>query len=67
MKVMPNLETYEQWIRTCQECGYKQKAIKPSQEKELTDSYRNSKCRKCRSEALDYGKFVSSSQVKTTP
>ena len=40
------------WYRTCQECGHVQTAIEP---KKLTDSYRNSKCRKCKSEALDYG------------
>lgn len=44
------------WIRTCQECGHKQKAAKPSQDRELSDAYRNAKCRKCGSEALDYGK-----------
>lgn len=45
-----------EWVRTCQECGHKQKATKPDPDKELTDSYRNSKCRKCKSESLDYGK-----------
>ena len=43
------------WIRTCQECGNRQKATKPKPG-ELTDSYANSKCRKCHSPALDYGK-----------
>lgn len=43
------------WLRTCQECGNKQKAIKPDTTKELTNSYRNSKCKKCKSESLDYG------------
>lgn len=41
------------WYRTCQECGNVQQAIEPVGG--LTDSYRNSKCRKCKSEALDYG------------
>lgn len=45
------------WIRTCQECGNKQKAIKPDNSKELSDNYKNSKCKKCKSEALDYGKW----------
>lgn len=41
------------WIRTCQECGHKQKDRKP--EKEMTDAYRNRKCKRCGSPALDYG------------
>lgn len=41
------------WVRKCQECGHKQAAKEPSLP--LTESYRNSKCRKCKSEALDYG------------
>lgn len=45
------------WYRTCQECGHKQKAQEPNHHKELTDSYRNSKCKRCKSEALDYGKW----------
>ncbi len=43
------------WYRTCQECGHEQTAIEPDSKKPLTDSYRNSKCRKCKSPALDYG------------
>ena len=43
------------WVRTCQECGHKQKAKQPDPNKPLSDSYRNSKCRKCGSEGLDYG------------
>lgn len=43
------------WVRTCQECGAKQEAKKPDPEKELADSYRNAKCRSCKSESLDYG------------
>jgi len=42
------------WIRTCQECGHEQKAIQPKGEP--TDVYRNSKCRKCKSSGLDYGR-----------
>lgn len=45
------------WYRTCQECGNEQVAKPPSQSKELTTSYRDSKCRKCKSMALDYGKY----------
>lgn len=43
------------FIRRCQECGHSQKAKEPDRNKELSSSYRNSKCRKCGSEALDYG------------
>lgn len=43
------------WYRTCQECGHEQVAKEPPRDKELTDSYRNFKCRKCKSESLDYG------------
>lgn len=43
------------WTRECQECGFIQKAVKPK-EGELSNSYAYSKCRKCKSEALDYGK-----------
>lgn len=44
-----------EWYRTCQECGHEQCAKKPSQENPLTDSYLFAKCRRCKSEALDYG------------
>jgi hypothetical protein len=43
------------WIRTCQSCLHKQEDHKPPQTKELSDSYRNRACKKCRSEDLDYG------------
>lgn len=43
------------WTRTCQEYGHKQTAKQPRLDRELSDSYRNSKCRACGSEALDYG------------
>jgi ribosomal protein L40E len=42
------------WIRTCQECGYKQPSKPPTEYK--GDSWRDLKCRKCHSMALDYGK-----------
>lgn len=42
-----------EWIRTCQECGHKQSMKSPAVQK--TDNWRNAKCRKCKSEALDYG------------
>jgi DNA-directed RNA polymerase subunit RPC12/RpoP len=45
------------WLRTCQECGHKQKGKEPNRDKELSNAYRNAKCRKCGSESLDYGSF----------
>ena len=42
------------WIRICQECGHKNLAIRPLL---LKDTYLNAKCKKCKSEALDYGKY----------
>ncbi len=53
----PTPEQEAIWIRTCQECGHEQKAKPPNEQKELTDSYLNSKCRKCKSESLDYGSW----------
>ena len=41
------------WIRTCQECGNKQAAKPPAEYR--NDSWRDLKCRKCHSTALDYG------------
>lgn len=46
------------WIRTCQECGHEQQAKRPNGDKELSNTYNNAKCRRCKSEALDYGKEV---------
>lgn len=42
------------WIRTCQECGNKQEARPPSDYK--SEIWKNLKCKKCGSEALDFGK-----------
>jgi hypothetical protein len=44
------------FIRTCQECGHKQKAKDPKGV--LSEAYANAKCRRCYSPALDYGKNV---------
>lgn len=44
------------WIRTCQECGHKQEAVKPKGEP--SEAYRNAKCKRCKSMGLDYGKAV---------
>lgn len=44
------------WVRTCQECGNTQvEHFAPTYGKDIPDSYRNRKCKKCHSEALDYG------------
>lgn len=42
-----------QFYRTCQECGNEQIANDPKGNP--SNSYLNAKCRKCKSEALDYG------------
>lgn len=41
-------------IRTCQECGHTQVSKDPSTIK--GENWRAAKCRKCKSEALDYGR-----------
>jgi len=51
------------WVRKCQECGHIQSAVKPDPEKPMTDSYANSKCRRCKSEALDYGQERKSADI----
>jgi DNA-directed RNA polymerase subunit RPC12/RpoP len=45
----------KQWIRVCQECSHKQ-VSKPIAEYK-GDSWRDVKCKRCGSEALDYGKW----------
>ena len=47
------------FIRTCQSCGNQQEDNPPSRERELSDAYCSRKCRKCRSEDLDYGSYKS--------
>jgi len=42
------------FIRTCQECGHKQEDVEPFK---VNDSYRNRKCKACKSEALDFGSY----------
>lgn len=42
-----------EFYRTCQECGHQQKAVEPKGN--VSEAWRNVKCRKCKSEALDYG------------
>lgn len=47
------------YIRTCQECGHKQKAKDPKTYKDTQkEAWRDVKCTKCRSEGLDYGTEV---------
>ena len=41
------------FVRTCQECGHKQEMKPPAEQK--SDGWMNAKCRKCKSESLDYG------------
>ena len=48
------------WYRTCQECGEEQISKAPSLSTGISDSYRNAKCKVCKSEALDYGKYKTS-------
>ena len=43
------------WARTCQECGYIQEAKEPAYGVELSTSYCNAKCKKCKSMSLNYG------------
>lgn len=43
------------FIRICQECGHKQEDKDP--EGNPTNAFLNRKCKKCKSEALDYGSF----------
>ena len=42
------------WARTCQECGHIQ-ASNPPESDRPSDSYAYAKCRRCHSEALDFG------------
>lgn len=46
---------FMKWIRTCQSCGNEQEDKEPKQQGEFTIAYENRKCKKCKSESLDYG------------
>ena len=47
-----------QYIRTCQACGHEQVGRDPTTLKGgPTDSWRNTLCKKCKSEALDWGSY----------
>lgn len=41
------------WVRTCTECGHMQEAKPPSEYK--GETWRELKCKRCKSPALDYG------------
>lgn len=43
------------FLRTCQECGHVQPDRDP--EGQPTSAFRNRRCKKCGSEALDYGSY----------
>jgi hypothetical protein len=45
------------WIRICQECGapYQERVTPIYGGPEPSDAYKSRACRKCKSEALDYG------------
>lgn len=43
------------FLRTCQECNFVQHDKKP--DGEPTSAFRNRKCKRCGSEALDYGSY----------
>lgn len=50
------------YIRTCQECGHEQECPAPIKAKDgstfvVTDSFRQRKCKKCKSPALNYGSW----------
>ena len=58
------------FIRTCQECGNQQADIDPDRgiSQTLWNAYRDRKCRKCKSQGLDYGKLNSEmTDVKDDP
>jgi hypothetical protein len=48
--------TMSKWARTCQECGHVQRTLPPATPSNISDTYANAKCRKCKSPALDYGR-----------
>lgn len=43
------------YVRTCQSCGCAQVTNPPAPNRELTDAFRNKKCKRCKSPDLDYG------------
>lgn len=53
------MEETKVWTRTCQECGNKQASKLPPHTARGTQAYFNAKCKKCKSESLDYGTYPS--------
>lgn len=51
------------WTRRCNECGREGQYRPPNFEKELTDAYRNQKCKFCKSEGLDYGSWETGEEI----
>jgi len=46
------------YFRECQECGHQQEALDPKLYKDSKkEAWRDLKCRKCKSIALDYGSY----------
>lgn len=46
------------WTRTCQACGYKdRKGTEPSDQRKASAAYGFVVCKKCGSEAYDYGSW----------
>lgn len=53
---MPPFSDKWKFIRTCQCCGHQQEAKDPATYKnKAKEAWRDVKCRKCKSDALDYG------------
>ena len=50
-----SIQSNDLYTRLCQECGHRQES-KPCVEYK-GDSWKDKACKKCRSEALDYGSF----------
>jgi DNA-directed RNA polymerase subunit M/transcription elongation factor TFIIS len=48
----------KKFIRTCQECGHKQEDTEPDKiTTGITWAFEMRKCKKCKSEGLDYGSW----------
>ena len=51
------MATIQRWQRICQECGYRGFYNKPNLESK-TEAWRDTMCRRCKSQALDFGSEV---------
>lgn len=56
------MDNSKAWIRTCQECGHKQVTKSPLEYK--GDSWKDLKCKKCKSMALDFGREAREGEIK---